>query len=131
MFAAFAAMGYASGETRATQRNGNTLTSGRVVSYNDGGVIVQVSEQRCYIGVLSMTPEQSLQLAQPWVREYRAITNAEFGDGLSPHVVQAWRVQPGPVPTVLIAAHKTWPWDRGTWPDEPGAAVTLHHNGNQ
>ncbi len=96
-----------------------------LVSFDDGNVIVQAGIGYCYVGVRGMTPQQSFELAQPLVSRYKAITNAEHGDGLSDHVVQAWRVQPKGVPRVLIAAHKTWPWSRGKWPSVPGAAVTL------
>ncbi|RVT82756.1 hypothetical protein DXV76_16100 [Rhodobacteraceae bacterium CCMM004] len=125
VMAAFEAMGHQVGRWRMIMGGGEELVSPRQVSFERGDVIVQASETDCYVGVKGMTPEQSYQLAQPWVRHFGAITNAEAGQGLSPHVVQAWGGRPKGTPVVLIAAHKTWPWDRGEWPDVPGAAVTL------
>lgn len=105
--------------------NGGTRVVVPVVAYDDGDVIVQAGDGYCFVGLRGMTPQQSYQLAQILVKEFNATTNAANGQGLSHHVVQAWQVQKNGIARVLIAAHKTWPWDQGQWPDAPGAAVTL------
>ncbi len=130
MLRRFRALGYrtpAGPDTDSNEgsANENAFILGPLVQHDDGSVIVQAGTGYCYVGLRSMTPEQSRQLAQILVSKYGATTNAENGQGLSDHAVQAWRVQNGGVPKVLIAANKTWPWDRGLWPDVPGAAVTL------
>lgn len=130
LFDRFEAIGYwappASDVAPPTQStDGKTWVLGRVVSHDTGDVIVQASRGYCYVGLRGMTPQQSYELAQILVTKFHATTNAENGDGLSDHVVQAWQVQQKGTANVLIAAHKTWPWDRGRWPSGPGAAVTL------
>lgn len=130
MFDRFEAIGYRSpsapdSASRTDLPGGKTRVVIPVVSHDDGEVIVQAGAGYCYVGLRGMTPQQSFTLAQLWVKRYGATTNAENGDGLSDHNVQAWRVQRNGVPSVLIGAHKTWPWDRGRWPSVPGAAVTL------
>lgn len=105
--------------------NGGTRVVVPVVAYDDDDVIVQAGDGYCFVGLRGMTPQQSYQLAQILVKEFNATTNAANGQGLSHHVVQAWQVQENGRAKVLIAAHKTWPWDQGRWPDVPGAAVTI------
>lgn len=101
-----------------------------LVYHNDGQLIVQAAEGYCFVGLRGMTPEQSYRLAQMLVRKYDLATNAELGQGVSSHVVEAWQAKTRPSSRILVAAHKTWPWDRGHWPkDQKGAAVTLYHRG--
>lgn len=130
MFDRFEAIGYRSPEapdsaSRTNLPSGKTRIVVPAVSHDDGKVIVQAGAGYCYVGLRGMTPQQSFLLAQSLVKRFGATTNAENGQGLSDNVVQAWRVQRNGTPAVLIAAHKTWPWDRGRWPSVPGAAVTL------
>jgi|GEM_PF-2554831 len=130
MFDSFEAIGYRSTlapdfASRTELPGGKTRVVVPNVRYNDGELIVQAGLDYCYVGLRGMTPAQSYQLALPLVQRYGATTNEENGQGLSARVVQAWRVQDHGTPSVLIAAHKTWPRDRGTWPSEPGSAVTL------
>lgn len=131
MFGRFEAIGYRSPlapdtASRDELPDGTTRVVVPIVSHDTGDVIVQAGIGYCYVGLRGMTPQQSYNLAQVLVTNYGATTNAENGQGLSDHVVQAWRVQRNGTSAVLIAAHKTWPWDRGRWPNEPGAAVTLN-----
>ena len=133
MFDSFEALGYRSANapdtsSRTQLAGGGTRVVIPTVSHDTGEVIVQAGGGYCYVGLRGMTPDQSFRLAQPLVREFGATTNAENDQGLSEHVVQAWQVRNTSVPTVLIAAHRTWPWDRGNWPQVPGAAVTLIAN---
>ena len=130
MFDRFEAIGYRSPlapdvGSKTKLANGKTRVVVPAVVHDTGEVIVQAGAGYCYVGLRGMTPQQSYALAQILVRSFGATTNASYGEGLSDHVVQAWRIQKGGVPSVLIAAHKTWPWDRGSWPAVPGAAVTL------
>jgi len=130
MFDRFEAIGYRSAKapdakSRTDLPNGGKIVVIPLVSHDDGEVIVEAGAGYCYVGLRGMTPQQSFLLAQSLAKRFEATTNAENGQGLSDHVVQAWQVQRNGTPTVLIAAHKTWPWDRGVWPSEPGAAVTL------
>ncbi|MFW8635439.1 hypothetical protein [Cribrihabitans pelagius] len=140
LFDRFEALGYwsrpetntASPETEDTSRTGKGgglhYVLGPRVSHDTGEVIVQAGAGNCYVGLRGMTPAQSYELAQILVTAFDATTNAENGEGLSDHVVQAWQVRDKGRPKVLIAALKTWPWGRGEWPGEPGAAVTLATN---
>lgn len=130
MFDRFEAIGYRSSgapdrTSRTDLQGGTTRVVVPTVSHDDGEVIVQAAAGYCYVGLRGMTPQQSFTLAQTLVKRFGATTNAENGQGLSDQVVQAWRVQRNGTPAVLIAAHKTWPLDRGRWPSVPGAAVTL------
>ncbi|ABD53739.1 hypothetical protein Jann_0822 [Jannaschia sp. CCS1] len=99
---------------------------GTIMTSSDQAVIVLMQGGRCAVGLRSMTPEQSHQLAQSWVRTYDAISNAEAGDGLSPLVIGAWRSFT-PNRRVFIAAHRTWPNEYSQFPDVAGAAVTLSY----
>lgn len=76
-----------------------------------GGVVVQVGKQGrefgCVIGAVGMTPEQSYNLALPWVSQYNAQTNAERGQGLSKKVVQAWGIHEENR-IVYLSALKSW-----------------------
>jgi len=130
MFDNFEAIGYRSplapdSTSKTKLPNGKTRIVVPLVVHDAGDVIVQAGEGYCYVGLRGMTPQQSFNLAQILVEKFGATTNAENGQGLSDHAVQAWRVQGSGTPSVLIAAHKTWPWDRGSWPNEEGAAITL------
>lgn len=120
-----------------------------VITPPDDAVSVLYSVGGCHIGLEDMTPSQSAQLAQIWVKAYDAKPNSEFGDGLSDHVSGAWRnffTEPHRFPDkaayahrIYIAAFKTWPqgpYDPqrnvpynidGLFPDKPGAAIRLSH----
>lgn len=133
MFDGFEAMGFRS--TSAPDRvsrqqiaNGGERVVIPNVRFDNGQVIVQAGLDYCHVGLRNMTPSQSLRLGEMLAGRYGARTNAELGQGLSDHVVQAWQVRNSSVPKVLIASLKTWPWDRGQWPKTPGAAVTLTVN---
>lgn len=106
--------------------DGSLVTLKSALQHDTGEVIIRATSRYCHVGLRSMTPQQSYNLALPLVKKFKAKTNAEHGDGLSDHVVQAWRVQSVGPPSVTIAAHKTWPANTGGWPDVPGAAVTLY-----
>ncbi len=100
----------------------NRMPRFAVMQNSEGDVLVVLgnrSERVCLVGVEDLTPQQAFDLAQPWVRQYVATTNAENGQGLSKSVVQAWRSQDLDR-TVFISATKTFPFF-----DDPGAAVRL------
>lgn len=129
-------------------RSGKTFMRAFVTDPDDK-VFVLFIPNGCYVGLRNMTPAQSVQLAQRWVRAFDAKSNAEIGDGLSDHVAGAWRhffTEPGRLPEkaaydhrVYIAAYKTWPqgpYDpqrlfaddlSGLFPEAPGAAIRLNH----
>ncbi|MGB0658675.1 MAG: hypothetical protein ACPGNV_00760 [Mangrovicoccus sp.] len=77
----------------------------------ESGVVAVVftkgRETGCIVQVASMTPEQALGLAQPWVKKYDGKTNAELGKGLSKKAAQAWEGRAGN-DIVFIAARKNW-----------------------
>lgn len=120
-----------------------------MISAPDDAVSVLYHKDRCFVGLENMTPSQSAQLAQIWVRAHRAKPNSEFGDGLSDRVSRAWRhvfSEPAQSPDkaaydhrIFISAYKTWPhgpydpqrnlpFDTdGVFPETPGAAVGLVH----
>jgi len=127
VFQGFQAMGHPSGQIHIVLDNGKELVGGRSVQFDDGEVIVSVNEEQCFIGLRSMTPDQSFALAKIWATHFDLITNAEAGDGLSDRVVQAWRAKTYPGVQILVAAHKTWPNQGSPWPKEPGAAITLRY----
>lgn len=105
----------------------------------------QIAE--CNVGLAGMTPEQSKQLADIWVKAHGAKSNAEHGDGLSDHVSGAWRrLYTGPknappeaayIHRLFITSFKTWPHGpyavrshipsaaKEVFPKKPGAAVRL------
>lgn len=124
VLAAFERQGHTAGRARMILKDGTELVSNPTITHDDGDLIISVSSRHCYVGLRGMTPKQSFELAKIWATQYRSSTNAELGQGLSDHVVQAWRTR-YPNKTLYVAAHKTWPWDRGRWPNTPGAAVTL------
>lgn len=133
MLDGFEAMGFRSASApdsvvRQQVANGGQRVVVPNVRFDNGDVIVQAGMTYCYVGLRNMTPTQSLQLGQMLANRYGALTNAELDQGLSDQVVQAWQVRNSSVPKVLIASHKTWPWDRGRWPNTAGAAVTLTVN---
>lgn len=64
-------------------------------------------EGACIVGLIGMTPQQSFQLAQPWVQKYGALTNEERGQGLAKNAIQAWGVLEEDR-IVYLAAFKTW-----------------------
>ncbi|MEL6466499.1 MAG: hypothetical protein AAFQ58_16155 [Pseudomonadota bacterium] len=76
-------------------------------------------EGACIVGLEGMTPQQSFELAQPWVKKFDARTNAERGQGLAKNTVQAWGTLEEKR-IVYIAAFKTW-----DVLDAPGAAARL------
>ncbi|WP_321830003.1 hypothetical protein [Thalassovita sp.] len=76
-------------------------------------------EGACIVGLEGMTPQQSLELAKPWVKTFGVRTNAERGQGLAKNAVEAWgTIEENRV--VYIAAFKTW-----DVLDAPGAAARL------
>lgn len=76
-------------------------------------------EGACIVGAEGMTPQQSSELALPWVRQFDAQTNADRGQGLANNAVQAWgTLEEDRI--VFIAAYKTW-----DVLDAPGAAARL------
>lgn len=76
-------------------------------------------ERACIVGLEGMTPQQSFELAQPWVQKFDAQTNAERGQGLAKDAVQAWgKIEENR--NIFIAAFKTWDVLEG-----PGAAARL------
>lgn len=130
------------------------LKNGRMaLRYNvtspDKRVTVLYQNKSCIVGLESMTPSQSAQLARIWVKAYDAKPNSEYGDGLSDHVSGAWRnffTEPARFPDkaayyhrIYIASYKTWPhgpYDpqrniaysiEGHFPKTKGAAVKLTH----
>lgn len=132
-----------------TLRNGRE-SSRVIVSPPNDAVSVLVNGLSCYVGLENMTPSQSFELAQIWVKSYGAQPNSAYGDGLSDHVSGAWRIfftEPARFPDkaayrhrVYIASYKTWPhgpydpqrniaYDIGDiFPKKtPGAAVKLTH----
>lgn len=99
-----------------------------VVSDPSGNLKIEASSQGCIVGLEGMTPEQSYELALPWVDAYGARTNASLGQGLSQHVIEAWRAtSPQGVP-IFIAAYKTWPLRSNVASDLPGSAVRLSYS---
>lgn len=76
-------------------------------------------EGACLVGLPGMTPQQSMELALPWVEQFDLQTNAERGQGLAANAQQAWgRISEDQI--VFVAAYKTW-----DILDEPGAAARL------
>lgn len=151
----FRAAGFSVGETRSQTQGSRTNKWGAIIA-PDPAVKVHYTLYRtltqqnatCYVGLENMTPEQSKQLAQIWVKAHGAKSNAEHGDGLSDHVSGAWRrfysdPEDGPAEgaywnRMYIAAYKTWPHGpyavprspvsgaQNVFPDKPGAAVRLN-----
>ncbi|MEM6638133.1 MAG: hypothetical protein AAF667_19870 [Pseudomonadota bacterium] len=64
-------------------------------------------EGACFVGSEGLTPQQSFELALPWVRQFGALTNEERGQGLANNAVQAWGTLTDDL-IVYIAAYKTW-----------------------
>lgn len=94
-----------------------------ILESSDSDVLVLLGsrggEGACIIGMNGMTPQQSVELALPWVRQFDAKTNADRGQGLAKNAVQAWGVlEENRI--VFIAAFKTW-----DVLDAPGAAARL------
>lgn len=78
-------------------------------------------EGACIVGLKGMTPQQSFELAQPWVEKFDGKTNSERGQGLAKNAVQAWAtIEEERI--VYIAAYKTW-----DVLDVPGAAARLFY----
>ncbi len=148
MRAAFERAGFTVSDKTEALRNGRTITR-MIVDDPRDRVSVLVGGGDCFVGLVGMTPRQSAELAQIWVRAHQAQPNSAFGDGLSDHVSGAWRrffTEPPRFPDkaayrhrIYIAAYKTWPhgpydpqrgfgYDLGqVFPDTPGAAVKLDH----
>ncbi|MEM6607096.1 MAG: hypothetical protein AAF689_00855 [Pseudomonadota bacterium] len=105
--------------SRRTEVSGNDSYQRTVIAPPIPEISVLFAGNSCWVGLQSMTPEQSTQLAQIWVRAYGARPNSDFGDGLSDHVSGAWRLffrDPPQFPDraaydnrIFIAAYKTWP----------------------
>lgn len=126
-------LGYkrSSGNVKLPNGNDLVLTNGATVkfdevSFNDNDLKFTVSSTGCVVGVRDMTPAQSLALAQPLAQKFKAPTNAERGDGLSPHAVQAWNVFE-PDRQINIVAYKTWPPGDPSFLAGRGAAVQMHY----
>lgn len=136
-------------EVRVT---GEGLRNGRLVNRleiaaPDDDVTVHYYDDTCFVGLVGMTPEQSYDLAQIWVKAHQATPNSAHGDGLSDHVVGAWRrffEEPAASGKaayrhrIYITAFKTWPYGPydparslgyaiEPFPKVPGAAVKLSH----
>lgn len=96
---------------------------GTVLVKPGSDVVVQLGgdggRSGCIVGVKGMTPQQSFDLALPWVQKYEAVSNEELGQGLTHNAIQAWRTSDED-PTVFIAAYKTW-----DVLGVPGAAVRI------
>ena len=73
----------------------------------------------CKIGAKGMSPQQSYELALPWVALINGVSNEDLGQGLTPNAIQAWRGYRNGFQT-FVAAYKTW-----DILEEPGAAVWL------
>lgn len=104
---AFLANGFV--ETKKTR-----LQTGRneiFLEDEDSDVLVLIGskgkEGACIVGLPGMTPQQSYELALPWVRKYGAVSNADRGQGLSKKAVQAWAAFDDSR-NVYIAAYKEW-----------------------
>lgn len=126
----FEALGYKRTRFELTTKDGQTLVSESINSQNSD-LKIFASSAGCTIGLEGMTPEQSFQLVQPWVRKYGLVTNASLGQGLSPHVVQAWQFPEFPTTQVLASAGKTWHWDGPISSKVPGASVRLIYRRGQ
>lgn len=146
---AFKRSGFRANQTETPRRNGGGTFTRFTIEAPDNAVSVLLSGGDCYVGLESMTPTQSYNLASIWVRAYGAKSNSALGDGLSDHVSGAWRksfTEPARLPDraayehrIYIAAYKTWPhgpYDpqrgvgyniAGLFPDKPGAAVKLSY----
>ena len=120
----FEALGYERSRLEFTTNDGKTLVSESVTSQNTDLKII-ASSAGCTIGLEGMTPDQSFQLAQPWVRKFGLVTNESLGDGLSPHAVQAWQYPTFPHTQVLVSAGKTWHRNSGISSNAKGASVRL------
>lgn len=125
--ARFKASGYARTKNNALD-NAARAQKAVVLEAVDSDVVVligastELSGERsgaCIISLPGMTPQQSYELALPWVRKYGAVTNAERGQGLSKKAVQAWGAV-GERRIVYIAAYKS-----ADILQEPGASVRL------
>lgn len=78
-------------------------------------------EGACIVGAEGMTPQQSYELALPWVRQFDSQTNADRGQGLAQNAVQAWgTLEEDRI--VYIAAYKTW-----DLLDAPGASARMFY----
>ena len=71
-------------------RNGREI-SRVIVSPPNDAVSVLIDGSSCYVGLENMTPSQSHELVQIWVKSYDAQPNSVYGDGLSDDVSGAWR----------------------------------------
>lgn len=103
----------------------NTARDQRITileSPNSDTIVVLLArriEGLCVVGLEGMTPEQSFQLALPWVEKFGALTNAERGQGLANNAVQAW-ASSNEDRLINIAAYRTF---EGA--DVSGASVRL------
>lgn len=120
----FEALGYKRSRLEFTTNDGRTIVSESINSQNTDLKII-ASSQGCTIGLEGMTPDQSFQLAQPWVRKFGLVTNESLGQGLSPHVVQAWQFPRFAHSEILVSAGRTWHIGSGLSSNVPGASVRL------
>lgn len=122
--AGFAALGYPVFAPQTPSAEGAFTIGG--ISRWGPDLYVNVGSGGCLIGVEGMTPQQSYNLVLPWVKRWGAITNAQAGQGLSEHVVQAWRSETANR-KVYISAGKTWDPQVADFPNVPGASVRLRY----
>lgn len=123
----FEALGYQRSRLEFTTNGGKKLISESINSQSKDLKIIASSEG-CTIGLEGMTPDQSYRLALPWVRKFGLVTNESLGQGVSPHVVQAWQFPTFPNSQILVSAGKTWHWDGAVSSNVPGASVRLIFN---
>lgn len=143
----FQSAGFGISVQQVVAKTGRTI-SRTIVTSPDKTVSVLYLGNSCYVGLESMTPNQSKQLAEIWAKAFEAEPNSAFGDGLSDHVSGAWRrffTEPYRIPDkaayshrIYISAYKTWPhgpydpqrnvgFTIPEFPKKPGAAVGLNH----
>ena len=122
----FEALGYKRTRLVLTTYDG-TVTSSDSINSKSTDLKIIASSEGCTIGLEGMTPEQSFQLAQPWVKRFGLVTNESLGQGLSPHAVQAWQFPTYPHTQILASAGKTWYVGSGVTSDVPGASVRLFY----
>lgn len=101
----------ANGFVETTDLRLKALRDAVILEDEDSDVLVLIGskgkEGACIVGLPGMTPQQSYELALPWVRKYGAVSNADRGQGLSKKAVQAWAAFDDSR-NVYIAAYKEW-----------------------
>lgn len=122
--AAYLSMGYS--ETQDKKRISVQKSQGVVILEKAGtDMVIMVGsrggEGMCIVGLKNMTPQQSYELAQPWVKKFGLLTNAERGQGLSDLMVQVWgKTEERRV--IYVGARKTF-----DVLDAPGSAASLRY----